>query len=46
MKDMIRKFEALWVSITFAEAGEHVTSQQILTQDIHEAHEAEACLTV
>jgi hypothetical protein len=46
MNDMIRKFEALWVSITFAEAGEHETSQQILAQDIHEAHDAEACLTV
>jgi hypothetical protein len=46
MKDLISKFEGLWVSITFAEAGEHETSQQILAQDIHEAHDVEACLTV
>jgi hypothetical protein len=46
MKDLISKLEALWVSVTFAEAGEHEASREIMSQDIHEAHEAEACPVV
>ena len=46
MKELISKFEALLVSVTFAEAGEYEASEQILSRDAHETVEAEPCLGV
>jgi hypothetical protein len=43
MKNFISRLETLLVSITFAEAGEHATSQQILSQPAEERHEEALC---
>jgi hypothetical protein len=34
MKELLKKFENLWVSIAFAEAGEHEISKQLLEQEV------------
>jgi hypothetical protein len=33
MKDLLKKFENLWVSVAFAEAGEHEASRELLAHD-------------
>jgi len=33
MKELLKKFENLWVSVAFAEAGEHETSRGFLAHD-------------
>lgn len=33
MKELLKKFENLWVSIAFAEAGEHEASRKLLAHD-------------
>jgi hypothetical protein len=33
MKELLKKFENLWVSVAFAEAGEHEISKQLLAQE-------------
>lgn len=43
MNSFISKLEILLVSITFAEAGEHATSQQILSRPAEEMHEEALC---
>lgn len=46
MKELLKKFENLWVSIAFAEAGEQKTSLEILSPDAHEERVAEICPAV
>ena len=46
MKNIISKLEDLWVSITFAEAGELETSQLMLTNDFHEVNDVASCPAV
>ena len=43
MKNFASSLETLLVSITFAEAGEHTTSQQILSQPAEEMLEEALC---
>ena len=43
MKELLKKFENLWVSVAFAEAGEHEAVQQLLTEAAHEAAGSEIC---
>lgn len=33
MKELLKKFENLWVSVAFAEAGEHEASRELLAHD-------------
>jgi hypothetical protein len=33
MKELLKKFENLWVSVAFAEAGEHEASREFMAQD-------------
>jgi hypothetical protein len=33
MKELLKKFENLWVSVAFAEAGEHEASRELLAYD-------------
>lgn len=35
MKELLRTFEDLWVSVAFAEAGEHEAVQQFLAEQTH-----------
>jgi hypothetical protein len=41
MKELLRKFEDLWVSIAFAEAGEHEASREFLVQEAFEVRDQE-----
>jgi hypothetical protein len=34
MKELLRKFENLWVSVAFAEAGEYEASKEFLDHDV------------
>jgi hypothetical protein len=43
MKELLKKFENLWVSVAFAEAGEHETLQQILAEETHDETSGEIC---
>lgn len=45
MKELLKKFENLWVSVAFAEAGEHEALQQILAGE-EQGASAEACPAV
>jgi hypothetical protein len=36
MKELLRKFENLWVSVAFAEAGEHEASKEFLVRKAHD----------
>jgi hypothetical protein len=45
MKELLKKFENLWVSVAFAEAGEHETFQELLAEEAHEAN-SEICQAV
>ena len=33
MNELLKKFEDLWVSVAFAEAGEHEASKHVLIND-------------
>jgi hypothetical protein len=33
MKELLKKFEDLWISVAFAEAGEHETSRAFMAHD-------------
>ena len=33
MKELLKRFENLWVSVAFAEAGEHEASKEFLVQE-------------
>lgn len=33
MKELLRKFEDLWITVTFAEAGEYEASREFLDHD-------------
>ena len=41
MKELLKKFEDLWISITYAEAGEHEASREFLVQDVRDDERAE-----
>ena len=43
MKELIRKFEAIWISIAFAEAGEQETVQQFMDPELNESESAKTC---
>lgn len=45
MIELLKKIETLWVSVAFAEAGEHGAVQQILAGEEQGAN-AEACPAV
>ena len=34
MKELMKKFEDLWISVAFAEAGEHDASREFLLQEV------------
>lgn len=42
MKELLKKFEDLWIAIAFAEAGEHESSQEYLAADPSDEVEPEA----
>lgn len=47
MKELIRKFEAIWISVAFAEAGEQETAREFMGgTDMYEAENVESCQTV
>ena len=47
MKELIRKFETIWISVAFAEAGEQETAQEFMGgTDMYEADKVESCQTV
>lgn len=41
MKELLKKFEDLWISVAFAEAGEYETSREFLGQDVRDDERAE-----
>lgn len=43
MKELIRMFEAIWVSVAFAEAGEQESAKSFLGPELCEVESAEAC---
>ena len=43
MRALIGKFEAIWISIAFAEAGEQETAQQFMGPELYESESAETC---
>lgn len=43
MKELLKKFENLWVSVAFAEAGEHEALQQLQAESAHDAANREIC---
>jgi len=43
MKELLKKFENLWVSVAFAEAGEHEAMQQMLAGETHDEASGEIC---
>ena len=45
MKELLKKFESIWVSVAFAEAGEPEISQQLLVQEAVPESTAEICQT-
>ncbi|MEK6744352.1 MAG: hypothetical protein AABZ15_12110 [Nitrospirota bacterium] len=43
MKELIRMFETIWVSVAFAEAGEQEAAREFTGQDLYEAEETQTC---
>jgi hypothetical protein len=43
MKELLKKFENLWISVTFAEAGEYETFQELLAEEAHDKAHGEVC---
>jgi len=43
MKELIRQFEAIWISVAFAEAGEQETARTFMGPDPFDTEEAEIC---
>lgn len=43
MKKLIRKLEAIWISVAFAEAGEQETAKKLLGPERYEVEDAEIC---
>jgi hypothetical protein len=41
MKELLKKFEDLWVTIAFAEAGEYEASREFLDHDVCAKERAE-----
>ena len=41
MKELFRMFEAIWISVAFAEAGEQETAMQFLEPELCDAEVAE-----
>jgi hypothetical protein len=43
MKDLMRMFEAIWISVAFAEAGEQKTAREFMGPELCDAENAETC---
>jgi len=43
MNELLRMFENIWISVAFAEAGEHETAQKLMGTELCEAEAAETC---
>jgi hypothetical protein len=43
MNDLIRMFEAIWISVAFAEAGELETAREFMGPELYEADSSEIC---
>jgi hypothetical protein len=47
MKDLVRMFETIWISVAFAEAGEQETAQKFMGgKEMYEAENVESCQAV
>jgi hypothetical protein len=46
MKELLKKFENLWVSVAFAEAGEHEAFQELLAEESHDKADRDICPAV
>ena len=46
MKELIRMFEKIWISVAFAEAGEQETARQFMGPEGCDAEVAETCQVV
>lgn len=45
MRELLKKFEDLLVSVAFAEAGEHEIAKQLLVQAVSDEDRIEICQT-
>ncbi len=43
MKELIRMFDNIWISVAFAEAGEQETARKFMGPELSEAESAETC---
>ena len=43
MKELIRMFETIWISVAFAEAGEQETARKFMGPELREAENTEIC---
>jgi hypothetical protein len=43
MTDLMRMFEAIWISVAFAEAGEQKTAREFMGPEPCEAESVETC---
>jgi hypothetical protein len=41
MNDLMKMFEAIWISVAFAEAGEQTTAREFMGPELCEAESAE-----
>jgi|MudIll2142460700_1097286.scaffolds.fasta_scaffold677891_2 hypothetical protein len=46
MYELIKKFDAIWISVAFAEAGEQETAKTFLDSELCEVDGAEICQTM
>jgi hypothetical protein len=46
MKELIRMFETIWISVAFAEAGEQETALKFMGPELREAENIEICQTL
>jgi hypothetical protein len=43
MKDLMRMFETVWISVAFAEAGEQKIAREFMGPEQRDAESAETC---
>jgi len=46
MKELMRMFETIWISVAFAEAGEQETAQEFMGPVPSEAESVETCQAI
>jgi hypothetical protein len=46
MKELIRMFDNIWISVAFAEAGEQETARKFMGPERFEAESAETCQAI